>query len=47
MKNPRHRDEGFLDSVVTVNLGGLRDLSTGLATRRERDLERDHKHLPL
>ena len=28
-----------LDSVVTVGLGGLRDLSKGLATRRERDLD--------
>jgi hypothetical protein len=29
------------DSVVTIGLGGLRDLSKGLATRRERDLDKD------
>ena len=28
---------GALDSVVTINLGGLMGLSKGLATRRERD----------
>jgi hypothetical protein len=39
MKNPRRHGEGFLESVVTIGLGGLRDLSKGLATRRERDLE--------
>jgi hypothetical protein len=45
-KNPRHHGEGFFDSVVTIGLGGLMGLSKGLATRRERDLEREQTAPP-
>jgi hypothetical protein len=46
-RNEPGHDDRALVSVVTVNLGGLRDLSKGLATRRERDLDRVVLYLPI
>jgi hypothetical protein len=39
-KTPAVRARVSLISVVTIGLGGLMGLSKGLATRRERDLDR-------
>jgi hypothetical protein len=46
-KNPRRHGEGFLNSVVTIGLGGLMGLSEGLATQRERDLGRWSRYPPI